>query len=145
MKRAALQVDERSITIFKNVCTRMYLATICGLWLDVLYRQVWLRQPVAEFMDIALVLIANVVLAIAAVLYFGGVSVPRFRTSLVVLFYAVCVISGSAFWLVKDPPDSVGALAGKVMIVASISGILIVLYLLAAYLGMKKTERDPEE
>ena len=145
MRRPGLQVDERSVSIFKNVCTRMYLATIAGLWLDVLYRQVWLHQPVTQFMDIALVLTANVVLAIAAVLYFGGVSIPRFRASLVALFYAVCVIAGSAFWLAKDPPDSAGTLAGKVLIVASISGILIVLYLLAAYLGMKKTEKDLEE
>jgi hypothetical protein len=123
----------------------MYLATICVLWLDVLYRQLWLHQPVTQFMDTALVLTANVVLAIAVVLYFGGVSIPRFRASLVALFYAVCVIAGSAFWLAKDPPDSFAALAGRILIVASLSGILIVLYLLAAYLGIRKTERDLEE
>ncbi len=142
MRRPGLQVDERSVTIFGRVCVRMYLATIGALWLDVLYRQLWLHEPVTEFMDIAVVLITNVVLAIGAVLYFGGVTIPRFRSSIVALFYAVCVVAGTGFWIAKDPADSAGGFLGKLLIVASISGILIVLYLLAAYLGMRKQDHD---
>ncbi len=110
-----------------------------------LYRQLWLRQPVTAFLDIAVVLIANVLLAIAAMLYFGGVTIPRFRSSIVVLFYAACVIAGTGFWIAKDPEDSAGAILAKMLIVASISAILIVLYMLAAYMGMKKTDKQLEE
>jgi hypothetical protein len=123
----------------------MYLATIGALWLDVLYRQLWLRQPVTSFMDIAVILIANVVLAIAAVLYFGGVTIPKFRASLVASFYAICVVAGTAFWMAKDPPESPGALLGKALIVASISGILVVIYLVAAYMGMRHVDKEVDD
>ena len=145
MRHSGLQVDERNATIFGRVCTRMYLATIGALWLDVLYRQVWLHQPVTAFMDIAVVVLANVVIAIAAILYFGGVTIPRFRASLVALFYATCVVAGTVFWILKDPPDSSGVLLGRVLIVASLAAILILLYLLVAYMRMREARKDLED
>ncbi|MBN1568900.1 MAG: hypothetical protein JXA73_13710 [Acidobacteria bacterium] len=141
MKQTSLQVDERSAIVFSKVCTRLYLATIGVLWLDVLYRQIGLRQPVTEFMDIAILLTANVILAIAAILYLGGVTIPRFRVSLVAGFYAISVTAGTVFWLAKDPT----AALGKLLTVASISGILILLYLLVALLGIKATNKRLEE
>jgi hypothetical protein len=141
MKHSSLQVDERSAIVFSKVCTRLYLATIGVLWLDVLYRQLRLRQPITEFFDIAILLTANVVLAIAAILYLGGVTIPKFRVSLVAGFYAISVIAGTAFWLAKDPT----AVLGKLLIVASISGVLILLYLLAAHLGIKAADKHLEE
>jgi len=145
VKKPGLQVDERSASIFRKVCTRMYLATIALLWLDVIYRQLWLRQPVTEFIDIALVLIVNVVVAIGAILYFGGVAIPRFRASIVAFFYVICVVAGTAFWILKDPSGSTGAAFGKLLIVASASAILILLYLLAAYLGTKRLDKDLDD
>lgn len=144
MKRPGLQVDERSASIFRRVCARMYLATIVVLWLDVLYRQLWLHQPVTDFMDVALIVVANVVLAIGAILYAGGVTIPRFRASLVASFYAACVIAGTGFWILKDPEGTPRA-TGKFLIVASVSAILILLYLLAAYLGTRKVDRELED
>ncbi len=144
MRQSGLRVDERGASILGRVCTGMYLATIVALWLDVLYRQLWLHQPVTSFADIALVLIANVVLSIAAILYFGGVVLPRFRASLVAFFYAICVAAGTAFWIVKDPSGSTSAFE-KLLIVASLSGILILLYLLVAYLGTRKVNKGLEE
>jgi FlaA1/EpsC-like NDP-sugar epimerase len=145
MKASGLQVDERNATIFGRVCIRMYLVTIGCLWLDVLYRQLWRHQPVAEFMDIAIVLSANVIVAIAAILYFGGITIPRFRASIIAFFYATCVVAGTAFWLAKDPEQSLPAILGKALVVAAIAGILIAVYLLAAYLGMRKNEKSLEE
>jgi hypothetical protein len=140
-QQPGLQTDERSVSIFRRVCAQMYLATIAALWLDVLYRQLWRHQPVTEFMDLALVLIANVVIAIAAILYNGGIVIPRLRASIVAVFYAVCVIAGTAFWMLKDPESSAGAIVGRFLIVASASAIFILLYLLAVYLGARKLER----
>jgi hypothetical protein len=144
-KQPSLQVDERSASVFRKVCTRMYLATIAALWLDVLYRQLWLHQPVVEFIDIALVLVANVGLVIGAILYFGGVVIPRFRASLIAAFYAVTVIAGTVFWILRDPSGSSGVMIGRLLIVASVSAIFVLLYLLAAYLGTRKLDRDAED
>lgn len=119
----------------------MYLLTIIALWLDVLYRLFWLDQPVTVFMDIAILLTVNVVLAICAILYFGGVSIPRFRASFVAAFYAISVLAGTAFWMARD----VTAFLSKFLIVASISGILIMLYLFAAYLGSRSIDRDLDD
>jgi hypothetical protein len=141
MKHSSLQVDERSAAIFGKVCTRMYLATIGLLWLDVLYRQLWLGQPVKAFWDIAVLLIFNVVLAIAAILYFGGVTLPKIRASLIVAFYAIAVVIGTGFWLLKDP--SAGWV--KFLTVASISAVIILLYLLAAYRGIRAVDKKLED
>ena len=141
MRHSNLQVDERSAAIFSKACTRMYLATIGALWLDVLYRQIWLGQPVTAFLDIAILLVANVVLAIAAILYFGGVIMPRIRTSFIVLFYVIAVTVGTGFWLLKDPTG----VWAKLLTVASISVVLILLYLLAAYWGIRAVNKKLED
>lgn len=141
MKSSNLQVDERSAMVFRKICTRMYLLTILALWLDVLYRLFRLDQPVTDFIDIAVLLIVNVVFAIGAILYFGGVTIPRFRASFVAIFYVFSVIAGTAFWLAKDTTEFVA----KLIIVAAISGILILLYLLAAYLGTRTVDRELED
>ncbi len=141
MKSSNLQVDERSAMVFRKICTRMYLITIIALWLDIIYRFFWLDQPVTGFIDIAVLLTLNVVFTIGAILYFGGVTIPRFRASFVAIFYVFSVVAGTAFWLAKDS----SAFLAKLLIVAAISGILILLYLLAAYLGTRTVDKDLEE
>ena len=141
MKQSNLQVDERSAAIFGKVCTRMYLATIAVLWLDVLYRQVWLRQPVTTFLDLAILLIANVVLTIAAILYLGGIVIPKIQASIVAVFYGVIVAVGTVVWLLKDPT----AALVKLLTVASAAVVLILLYLLAAYWGIRAVNRKIED
>jgi len=145
MSRRGLQADERSALIFRRLCTRMYLATMGVLWLDVLYRQLWLRQPAAQFLDIALMLIVNVVLSIGAVLYSGGVSIPKVRIWVALVFYAVSVAAGSSFWILKDPTAAPGAMLARFLIVASMAGILVLSYLLAARLGARRLDRDLED
>ena len=141
MRHSNLQVDERSAMVFRKICTRMYLMTIIVLWLDVIYRLLWLGQPVTDFMDIAVLLTINVVLTIGAILYFGAVTIPKFRASFVAIFYAFSVVAGTAFWLAKDST----AFLAKLFIVAAISGIFIMLYLLAAYWGTRTVDKDLED
>ena len=145
MRQPGLQADERSASMFVRVCSRLYLATIAMLWLDVLYRQLWLHQPVTEFIDIALVLVVNVIVAIGAILYFGGVIIPRFRASVVAFFYVICVVAGTTFWILKESDGSSGGALGKLLIVASASAILILLYLLAAFLGTKRLDKHLDD
>lgn len=145
MKRPGLQIDERSASIFRKVCTALYLATVTTLWLDVLYRQLWLRQPVTEFLDLALILTLNVILAIAAILYSGGITVPRIHTSLVALFYGVCVAAGTLFWIAKDPNGAQVPPLAKLLIIASVAAVFVVLYLFAAWLGTRNAEKQLED
>jgi hypothetical protein len=142
MRQPGLQVDERSASIFRKVCTRMYVTTIALLWLDVFYRQVWLRQPITEILDIALILIASVTFAIGAILYSGGVILPRFRASIVVVFYLTCVVAGTVFWVLKDSDTSAASGLAKLVVVACLSAIFVLLYLLAAYLGTRKLDKE---
>jgi hypothetical protein len=142
MRQPGLQVDERSASIFRKVCTRMYVATIALLWLDVFYRQVWLRQPITEILDIALILIASVTFAIGAILYSGGVILPRFRASIVVVFYLTCVVAGTVFWVLKDSDTSAASVLAKLVVVSCLSAIFVLLYLLAAYLGTRKLDKE---
>jgi hypothetical protein len=118
------------------------VATIALLWLDVFYRQVWLRQPVTEILDIALILVGSVAFAIGAILYSGGVVIPKFRASVVVSFYVTCVVAGTAFWILKDSDSSVAGILGKLLVVAYLSAIFVLLYLLAAYIGTRKLDKE---
>jgi hypothetical protein len=141
MRNPNLQMDERSAAIFRKVCTFLYLATVGVLWGDVLYRRIRLGQSVADFLDIAVLLTANVIVAIAAILYFGGITLPKIRASYILLFYAVAVAAGTGFWLLQDP-----ASAGiKLLSVASIAAVLILLYLLAAYRYTRAIDRKLED
>ncbi len=123
----------------------MYVATIALLWLDFFYRQVWLRQPITEILDIALILIANVAFAIGAIVYSGGIIIPKFRASVVAIFYVTCVVAGTSFWILKDSDSSVAGALGKLVVVACLSAIFVLFYLLAAYIGARKLDKELDE
>jgi hypothetical protein len=142
MRQPGLQTDERSASIFRKVCTRMYVATIALLWLDIFYRQVWLRQPITDILDIALILIANVAFSIGAILYSGGIIIPKFRASMVAFFYLTCVVAGTAFWILKTSDSSVTSALGKLVVMACLSAIFVLIYLLAAYIGARKLDKE---
>jgi hypothetical protein len=145
MKGPKLQIDERNVTTTRKICTRLYMATIGTLWLDVLWRQFILRQPLSEFGDLAALMTANVIMFIGAILYYGGVTLPKIRISVAVGFYLVCVVVGTAFTAYRYNLSSVGEILGKLVLVAAIAGCVVVLYIFVAYLGSRKTDRELEE
>jgi hypothetical protein len=145
MKGPRLQIDERNVTTTRKICTRLYLVTIAALWLDVLWRQFILRQPLSEFGDLAALMTANVILFIGAILYYGGVTLPRIRASVVAVFYLVCVAIGTAFTAYQYQLSSIGEILGRLVLVAAIAGFVVVLYIVVAYLGARKTDREIEE
>jgi hypothetical protein len=145
MKGPRLQIDERNVTTTRKICTRLYLVTIAALWLDVLWRQFILRQPLSEFGDLAALMTANVILFIGAILYYGGVTLPRIRASVVAVFYLVCVAIGTAFTAYQYQLSSIGEILGRLILVAAIAGFVVVLYIVVAYLGARKTDREIEE
>ncbi len=145
MKGPRIQIDECNVTTTRKICTRLYLVTIAALWLDVFWRQFILRQPLSEFGDLAALMAANVVLFIGAILYYGGVTLPRIRASVVAVFYLVCVAIGTAFTAYRYHLSSIGEILGRLVLVAAIAGFVVVLYIVVAYLGARKTDREIEE
>ena len=145
MKGPGLQIDERTRTIARKICTWLYLLTIFVLWLDVCWRQFIVGQPLSEFFDLAALMTANVILFIGAVLYYGGISVPKIRASAVVTLYCVCVAVGTVFTIVKYHMSSAGEIFWRLILVAAIAGVVILLYVAAAYWGTRKANRRIEE
>ena len=142
MKGPGLQIDERTVKTTRKICTRLYLLTIFALWLDVCWRQFVVNQPLSEFLDLAVLMTANIVLVIGAILYYGGVAVPQIRASAVAILYIVCVATGTMFTIYKYHLSSISEILWKLVLVAAIAGLIVILYVIAAYLGTKKTDRQ---
>jgi hypothetical protein len=145
MRRPGFEVDERNVSIFHRICARLYVATLALLWLDILYRRIWLGQPFSAVADLSTLAAANVLVAIGAVLYAGGVTIPRFRPATVAVFYLVSVVAGTVAWSAGgDDADSL-SIAAKALIVAALGAVLVGAYVIAARLGSRRTERSLEE
>jgi hypothetical protein len=142
MKKPVLQVDERNVARTRKICTRLYLFTIAALWLDVFWRQIVLHQSLAEFWDLAALMTANIILFIGAVLYFGGVTVPKIRASLVVSIYLGCVAIGTGIIVYQNQMNFSREVFARLLVVAAIAGIIIILYVIAASLGARRTDRE---
>jgi hypothetical protein len=145
MKGRLFEIDERSQSIIRRIGAGLYFLTIAALWVDIFYRHFILKQPISQFQDIAAIMTANVLLFVAAVLYYGGVTIRRVRPLVVLLVYAVFVAAGTAFTAVRQGITSPGALFGQFIIVAAICAILVILYLIAIYLGSRKVEKELDE
>ena len=142
MKGPGLQIDERNVSVTRKICTRLYLLTITVLWLDVCWRQFVMNQPLVEFLDLAALMTANVILFIGAILYYGGVTVPRIRASAIAVLYLVCVAIGTAFTVYKYHLKSPGEIAWRILLVGAIAGLVVLLYVLLAYIRTKRLDRE---
>jgi hypothetical protein len=145
VKSPGLQVDERNVAITRKICTRLYLITVAALWLDVCWRQFIVKQPLGEFIDLAVLMTANVILFIGAILFYGGVTMPRIRTSAVAVFYLVCIAVGAAFTVFKYRLSPIGEVIERILLIAAIAGLVVLLYAVLAHLGAKKTDREAGE
>ena len=145
MKGPGLQIDERTIATTRKICTRLYLLTIFALWLDVCWRQFIAGQPLSEFIDLAALMTVNVILFVGAVLVYGGVAVPKIRASAVAMLYCVCVSVGTVLTIVKYHLSSAREILWKLVLVAAIAGVVVLLYIAAAYRGARKANRQIEE
>ena len=142
MKGPGLQIDERTVATTRKICTRLYLLTILALWLDVCWRHFVVNQPLSEFLDLAALMTPNIVLVIGAILYCGGVTVPKIRASAVGVLYIVCVATGTIFMTYKYHLSSISEILWKLVLVSAIAGLIVILYVIAAYLGTKRTDRQ---
>jgi hypothetical protein len=79
------------------------------------------------------------------VIYYGGISIPKIRASAIVILYCVCVAVGAVFTIIKYRMNSAGEIFWKLVLVAAIAGVVILLYVAAAYWGTRKANRQLEE
>jgi hypothetical protein len=137
-------MDERNRAIVGKICIILYALTIYFLFGDMLYRQFVLHQTPEQFEDIATLTTGNVLLFIALLLYYGGVSVGRFRLGRILAGYVLFVILGIAFTAFKYGVWTLDFLLAKAVIVISISAAIFIVALTLALLGRQRIERDLE-
>ena len=147
MSRPPVPLDERNIDSIRKVCTVMYGVTMVLLALTVFYRQFALGQATHEFEDIAVILTSNVVVGLGAILYFGGVALPQLSPRALATGYLAFVLFGFGFTVFKytvllDQPMDAGALWANFLTVATICALLTGIYVLAAYLGGRRIEKQ---
>jgi len=147
MKRFNLNIDERNLRVMQKVCTVMYYLNILILAFILFHRQFVLHQSTNEFTDIANLLVFNVIVAVAAILYLGGITFPRIRLRTMSLIYLAFVTIGFLFTLFKynmllKQSLSVNQVFEKLLIILVICAGFIFVYGLFAYLGYRKIEKD---
>ena len=147
MIKAPFNLDERNMDVIKRVFTIMYILNILSLIFIINYRQFVLDQNSDQYTDIANVMVFNIVVGIAAILYLGGITFPKIKIGTAIMFYVGFVTLGIVFTLVKYGVFSNKTLTfdfvfGKVSIIAVICAILLGIFLLFGYLGQKKIEKD---
>lgn len=142
-------MDERNRQIAHRTMSIMYIMTIVSLQFMILYRQLVLKQPTEEFEDMAILTTVNSLFLVTGLLYFGAIPIQRIRIKTILFFYFLILILGSAFvWLkyqwIAETPLSNAALLDKMIIVASITGIIVLFWVLFSWLGKRKMEKDLE-
>ena len=147
MKPFKMNLDERNLNVIQKVCGVMYFINILVLAFLLIHRQFVLHQSVKEFMDIANLLVFNSIVAIAAILYLGGISFPKFRLRTLLLIYIIFVTIGFLFTMFKynillNQSLSVNEILQKLLIVIVICALFVFVYGLFAYLGYRKVEKN---
>jgi hypothetical protein len=151
MTKKPFKLDERDLTIFRKICTTLYLITIYTLIGIVSYRQFVLHQPNEEWNDIAMLLTFNILATLGAYFYLtGGVDVRKFKLRYVLIGFAGFVVLGFAFTIIKyavifGQDLSWGDVWDSLWIVVKISGILALGLGLLAYLGSRRIEKQIEQ
>ena len=150
MGKNRFRIDERDADIFRRVCTVMYIITIYALMGVVTYRQFVLDQPQEQWDDIAMIMTINVVVCLGALLYIGGgISLKRIKLRYIILGYGGFVLFGFAFTVFKyitllGEDLSLTQVLDYLMLVAKISGLLVLGWGTLAYLGNRKIEKQIE-
>ena len=150
MGRNRFRIDERDADVFRRVCTVMYIGTIYALMGVVTYRQFVLDQPQEQWNDIAMIMTINVVVCLGALLYIGGgVSLKRIKLRYIILGYVGFVLLGFAFTVFKytvllGDDLSLNQVLDYLLLVAKISGLLLLGWGILAYLGNRRIEKQIE-
>lgn len=145
-----VKMDERNKAIAAKVIVVMYFLTIIALQAAVMYRQLVLDQSIHDMEDLAIILTANSIFLVTALLYFGAVPLRRIKPVTILLGYVAFVILGSLFTYLKynvfqQYNLSIEQLFDKVFIVASICALLVLCWLLFYWLGNRRLDKELED
>lgn len=143
-------MDERNRSIALRVIAIMYFLTILSLQGITIYRQFALGQDIRDFEDVAIILTVNALFLIAALLYFGAIPLQKIKTGTILLGYALILILGSIFIYLKynvflKDGLSLSALLDKFLIVAAVSGLLVLFWVLFSFMGKRRQKQELEE
>lgn len=142
--------DEREVTTFLKLCTILYIITLFSLMIMQLYRQFVLEQPQREWNDIAMVITVNVLVILGSVLYLtGSVNPKKIKLRYILAGYGGFVLIGFLFTIFKYTVLLGEDLTLKQVVdyfwtVLVISGILVLVWGLLAYLGSRRIEKQIE-
>ena len=144
------KLDERNKQIALKVIAVMYFLTIIAMQLIVIYRQFALNQSIREFEDLAILMTINSIFLITALLYFGAVPIQKIRIKYILMAYAVIIVLGSAFTYTKynifqSPGLTLPQLFDKLIIIFSISGLLVLFFVIFSLLGKRKLDKELED
>lgn len=135
-------MDERTRIIIMRVCTIMYVLTITTLLVDILFRQIVLHQSSDQFNDIAMIFSLNVIILIGAILFAGGVPFLKIRLKPVFSLLILLIVTGTIFTVIKYKLTDPALIFNKFGIIVSISGIFFLVWVLAAYFGKRRIDKN---
>lgn len=149
-KSPFFKMDERNKQIALRVIAVMYFITIIAIQLIVFYRQFALGQSIDEFQDIAIIMTVNSLFLISALLYFGAVPIQKIKIKHILMAYAIIIVLGSAFTYAKynifqSPGLSLPQLFDKLIIIFSISGLIVLFFVVFSLLGKRRLEKELED
>jgi hypothetical protein len=145
-----MRFDEREMAVFRRVCTVLYFITLYTLIGIQLYRQFVLGQPQEEWNDIAVLISFNVIVLLGSGLYLIGAINPRkIKLPYIIAGYLGFVLLGLAFTIFKytvllDQILTLVQIREYFLIVLKISGLLVLLWGILAYLGSRRLEKQIE-
>lgn len=146
-KKPFLNMDERNKLVAYKVIAIMYFLTIIAIQGIVIYRQFILGQEISDFEDIAVIMTVNSLFLISALLYFGAIPIRKLKVKSILAIYAFIVIAGSIFTYAKynvfqslNLPLKI--ILNKILIVAAVSGIIVIFFVLFSLLGKRRLEKD---
>lgn len=142
--------DEREMTMFFKICTTMYIITLFSLMIMQFYRQFVLEQPQHEWNDIAIVMTVNVLVMLGSVLYLtGSINPKKIKLRYILAGYGGFVLFGFLFTIFKytvllGEDLTLEQVVDYFWTVLIISGILVLVWGLLAYLGSRRIEKQIE-
>ena len=147
MSKHLFHFDEREMDTFRRICTAMYILTIYALIGIVSYRQFVLGQPHQQWDDIAMLMTINVIVLLGSVLYLtGAVNPKKIRLAYILAGYIGFVLVGFAFTIFKytvllGHELTLTEVWSSLLTVIKISGILLLLLGILAYIGSRRMEK----
>ncbi len=145
-----LNMDERNKQIAYKFIAVMYLITIVAMQGASIYRQFALGQSISDFEDFAIIMTINSLFLVSGLLYFGAIPIQKLKIKSILLAYAAIIVLGSIFTyakynIFKSPGLSAVELFDKLVIIFSVSGLIVLFFVIFSILGKRKMEKELED